>query len=759
VLILALIIVALVPLYGILFPPLADLPQQLLVNKLLWEKLTGISHLDLEIPWFIGYRLVSIVIIIPIFFCQLFGIPLVYLPVIVSVCLISLHACITGTVLWSTISARSWESCFFVMSFGLPAVVAMYSACWFMGFVGFTLGITMLIPAIFLTERYINSGGLRDAVWVLIALFLVYAAHPFAILFWLVWWLSRGLASIATLSLRRELKTLLSLTLLFLPVVLYHLLSTLGSDMQFSAKPMETEFPLVSIEMWYQERLLGLLHGTYLKADEAANSNFFAFFVVGFFLLSVVLVIRSNNKRLKQAAVSGCLFVFIASWLNEKFIPVPVGHWLAYDYRFTSTVYVVCLTLAGAIFIDVVSSQSRKLSFRIFFGLLAVLTIVASVDHLRVVRDAYIRFDTPAREYMTKIFGHEEPVPSTLPRSQWYLDTTFMRRYVCLQRPDCNPAGTLFRNLGGNIYPVRLRSMNRIVSDEPSVDPRIAPVSAFAGGEGYGGGEFSRPRGIATDNRGNIYVADTGNGRGQKFDAEGRFLFAFGHTADLQLKEPMSIAADEMERIYVIDAPRGTLMRFTSEGVFEKEWAGADGGFHGPSDMAVGPNKDLYIIDQGQGRIVRFDPSAEAFSAWGTLGAGEGQFMRPTGITIGDGLVFVADLGNDRVQVFDLAGTFLRQWKVPEWGGYVWHYPDLAFDDTTKRLYATNGWKKEILVFDVNGQPAGSLIPNSPAGFANLSSLALWKNETGTRLYALNTASEAFDLGEPSVSVFDFAGR
>ena len=43
------VLIALIPLYGILFPPLVDLPEHLLISKLLWEKLSGVSGLNLEI--------------------------------------------------------------------------------------------------------------------------------------------------------------------------------------------------------------------------------------------------------------------------------------------------------------------------------------------------------------------------------------------------------------------------------------------------------------------------------------------------------------------------------------------------------------------------------------------------------------------------------------------------------------------------------------------------------------------------------------
>src|SRR5215217_3631496 len=71
VLVAAVILVAWIPLYRILFPPLVDLPEHLLISKLLWEKLTGVSHLDFEISWFLGYRLLPVILLAGISFCKL----------------------------------------------------------------------------------------------------------------------------------------------------------------------------------------------------------------------------------------------------------------------------------------------------------------------------------------------------------------------------------------------------------------------------------------------------------------------------------------------------------------------------------------------------------------------------------------------------------------------------------------------------------------------------------------------------------------
>jgi DNA-binding beta-propeller fold protein YncE len=51
---------------------------------------------------------------------------------------------------------------------------------------------------------------------------------------------------------------------------------------------------------------------------------------------------------------------------------------------------------------------------------------------------------------------------------------------------------------------------------------------------------------------------------------------------------------------------------------------------------------------------------------WGSYGSGNGQFKFPAGIaTDGSGNVYVADMGNLRIQQFDANGAFLTTWKGP----------------------------------------------------------------------------------------------
>ena len=274
-------------------------------------------------------------------------------------------------------------------------------------------------------------------------------------------------------------------------------------------------------------------------------------------------------------------------------------------------------------------------------------------------------------------------------------------------------------------------------------------VNAFEGGHGTGFGQFEKPRGIAVDHSGNIYVTDTGNARIEKFSPQGDFLSFIGKSGsgEGELREPNGIAIDAKGNIYVTDAANHRLNRFKSDGTYVRQWTGPEPGFYGPRDVSIGPNKQLYVLDQGRTRVVRIDPDGEVVGQWGRRGSSEGEFLEPTGIEVGGNLVFVTDAGNNRMQVFDLDGKFVRQWQVPEWDKYLWHYPDAAFDEATSRLYVTSGWTKEVLVFDIEGNRFKSLAPPIPDALDNPSSIVLSNTNSSRRLAVLNT-------GGANVSIF-----
>ena len=171
---------------------------------------------------------------------------------------------------------------------------------------------------------------------------------------------------------------------------------------------------------------------------------------------------------------------------------------------------------------------------------------------------------------------------------------------------------------------------------------------------------------MVTDATGNLYVADNGNNRIEKFDSHGNFVLAFGKdvvtgggtgfeictvaascksgvqgTLGGELTEPSAVAVDADGNIYAADSDSHRIEKYDASGNF----TGAFG-------------KDVNSADIGTGfEICTVAASCKA----GIAGDGAGAFNFPKGVaTDAAGNVYVSDLENNRIQKFDSSGHFLR---------------------------------------------------------------------------------------------------
>jgi DNA-binding beta-propeller fold protein YncE len=264
----------------------------------------------------------------------------------------------------------------------------------------------------------------------------------------------------------------------------------------------------------------------------------------------------------------------------------------------------------------------------------------------------------------------------------------------------------------------------------------------FEGGKGSGKGQFDAPTAIAVDPDGNILIADTGNGRIEKFSPTGTFITSIG-----QFEAPNGIAINRAGNIYVAEiGSKHRVQKLGPDGTFVAAWAP---GLYGPRRIAIGPDNSIYVVDSGHNRIVKFSPDGQVLASWGSEGSGDGQFKGLSSVAIDpiNNKVYVADSLNSRIQVFDSDGKFLTKWLVPEWGRPN-GFEDLAIDPQRGRLYASSAHINTISVFDFQGNRIGNLTPRPPGKLDGPSALALAKD----KLFVLNTTSAR-------VSVIDLQKR
>ncbi len=232
---------------------------------------------------------------------------------------------------------------------------------------------------------------------------------------------------------------------------------------------------------------------------------------------------------------------------------------------------------------------------------------------------------------------------------------------------------------------------------------RISPTPAQAlpmtiGYQGRREGEFINPRGLALDEEGNIYVADTGNDRLQIFDPQGDFLMAI---ADERFVRPRYIALDDAGRVYVTDSServhvlnaRGDpLQSFGRKGSLPSQFSDIAG-------LALDAAGELYVVDSFNRRVQKFSLLAGLLFTFGDEGEQWELLSRPEGIALdSEGNVYVSDTGNHRVRVYTPSGVFLRSF-----GAEVSEPRDIAVDQQGN-IYVSDGDEDLIYVFDSRGR-------------------------------------------------------
>lgn len=189
-------------------------------------------------------------------------------------------------------------------------------------------------------------------------------------------------------------------------------------------------------------------------------------------------------------------------------------------------------------------------------------------------------------------------------------------------------------------------------------DGALHQVGMF-GANGLGSGEFTYPQRAVRDAEGRLYVTEYGDGaanRVQVFDAAGTWLRTFGAWGqrDGGFTRPMGITllGDE---VFITDVS-DRIVVYGTDGGFRREFGRtgeAAGELRYPYGICVLDGL-LYVCEYGNHRLQRFAPDGSSRGVCGTLGSGAWQFRGPWDVTADRrGRLIVADTGNDRVVIVD----------------------------------------------------------------------------------------------------------
>ncbi|HHJ05950.1 MAG TPA: hypothetical protein ENK24_00455 [Anaerolineae bacterium] len=220
-------------------------------------------------------------------------------------------------------------------------------------------------------------------------------------------------------------------------------------------------------------------------------------------------------------------------------------------------------------------------------------------------------------------------------------------------------------------------------------------LKQWGGEEGPAPGQLTEIWGIAVSEDGKVYVSDTWNHRVQIFDEDGNYLSEFGLFADTQgdvnaapgnFWGPRDILLDRDGNLYVADTGNKRIQKFTPDGQFLGAWGGGGitpGRFEEPVGLATDSAGNIYVADTWNRRVQKFDSSFNFISEWPVIGWDSQNVPNKPFIAVdSQNRVFISDPENYRIIVYDSEGNLLATFGQYGQDIHSFRLPlDLAFGD------------------------------------------------------------------------------
>jgi sugar lactone lactonase YvrE len=213
---------------------------------------------------------------------------------------------------------------------------------------------------------------------------------------------------------------------------------------------------------------------------------------------------------------------------------------------------------------------------------------------------------------------------------------------------------------------------------------------------------------VAFDKNGHLWVLTRGAQALFEFDGDGKYLRNVGSG----FRRTHGLRFDKDGNIWVTDVGSHIAVKMNTQGEVlltigtkgeAGEWdeAAQSHKLNEPNDVAIGRNGDIFIAQghtpgKGDPRVLKFDRMGKFIKSWGGAGTEPGKFNVAHGLAFdAKGLLWVADRENERIQVFDEDGKYIREMK----------YAGLpcGMDIGKQYVYMVNGFAGQLLRLDLEG--------------------------------------------------------
>ncbi len=222
-----------------------------------------------------------------------------------------------------------------------------------------------------------------------------------------------------------------------------------------------------------------------------------------------------------------------------------------------------------------------------------------------------------------------------------------------------------------------------------------------------------QPQRLALAADGSILISEPRRDRVRRLGAQGTVQCTY------LVDEPLAVGLDNQGRVLIGHESR--VDAYNSNGTIALILGVGTGEFSKPNDLVVAADGRIFVADSPQHEVKVYAANGDYLFGFGTQGSGSGQFQFPVCLALNPQQteIFVADQGNSRVQVFDLAGNFLRTFgQSPYQQGGQWVFQGtftrlqgLAVD-VLGRVYVADAYQNHLQVLSSEGDFLGFIATN-----------------------------------------------
>ena len=218
------------------------------------------------------------------------------------------------------------------------------------------------------------------------------------------------------------------------------------------------------------------------------------------------------------------------------------------------------------------------------------------------------------------------------------------------------------------------------------------------------------PYGVASDSKGLVYAADSKVRAIFIFNTETDEVQLIKNGVEARFKWLTGLVIDDADYMYAADAGMQRILVFDPQ---HKVQAQITEGVVSPGGMAIdNENRFLYVADAELDQVLVYDadPPYKLLRRIGKSDkehrlTGPGEFSRPTNVAVDkEGNLFVSDTWNDRIEVFDADGNFIRAFGKPGDGPGYFARPKGIGVDCDGHVWVADSVQDRIQAFTPEGR-------------------------------------------------------